>query len=303
MVVDKVKNTTDFSKGIIIVLLGAICFSTKGIFAKLAYQHGASAIDILNLRMLFALPFYVLIYAQENYKNKLPIKKNTWKNIIIIGIIGYYLAALFDFIGLQYITANLERIVIFTYPTFVIILGYIFYRRKINSVQIISIALCYLGIILSFYSDSNYFDFANGIIGIAFVLLSSLTYAFYLVRSDTIILEIGTLRFTCLSMIISCIAVLIHNLFTNGFNLLSYNKDIYILGITIAIVSTVLPSFLMTYGISLIGSSTMSIVASFGPISTMILAHFILNESITILHIIGTLLVLLGIYLISKKSR
>lgn len=301
--IDKVNRFSQFTKGIIMVLLGAICFSTKGIFAKLSYQLGASAIDILNLRMLFSLPIYVIIYLYENKKRSISINNKTWKNIVIIGVIGYYLAALFDFIGLQYISANLERIVIFTYPTFVLLLGYVFYKRKINKIQIISIILCYLGIVLSFISDISNFDFNEGILGIGFVLLSSLTYAFYLVRSDSIIKNIGTLRFTCLSMIVSCIAVLIHNFIFNGFNLLSYTSPIYLLGITIAIISTVLPSFFMSYGISLIGSANMSIVASFGPISTMVLAYYILNEKITILHIAGTILVLLGVYLIGRKGK
>lgn len=296
-------HKNNFSKGVLMVLLGAICFSSKGVFAKLSYQHGASAIDILNLRMLFSLPFYILIYFNEQRKNKISITNSIKRNILIIGIIGYYLAALFDFIGLQYISANLERIVIFTYPTFVLILGYILFKRNINKIQLISILLCYAGIVISFYSDIQHFDFKNGIMGISFVLLSSLTYAFYLVKSDNIIKEIGTLRFTCLSMIISCCAVLIHNFILNGFNLFSYSKTIYLLGFVIATISTVLPSFFISYGISLIGSSNMSIVASFGPISTMFLAYFILQEKITLLHVVGTFLVLVGVYLIGKKGK
>lgn len=296
-------SSKQFSKGVMMVLLGAICFSTKGVFAKLAYLQGAKALDILFLRMLFALPFYIVIYFKETRKRKLEISKSNYYNILLIGIIGYYLAALFDFIGLQYISANLERIVIFTYPTFVLILGYIFYKRNVSRIQLISIFLCYLGILVSFMSDIKYLDFKNGIVGIGFVLLSSLTYAFYLVRSDSIIKSIGTLRFTCLSMIVSCFAVLLHHVIFNGIHMFSYNATIYFLGVVIAIVSTVLPSFLMTYGISLIGSSNMSIVASFGPIATMFLAYFFLNEKITLLHCIGTLLVLVGVYLIGKKGK
>lgn len=288
-------------RGIFMVLLGAVFFSTKGIFAKLAYRYGVDAIAILNLRMLFSLPFYIVIYYRESLKKSIKISQTDKKDILIIGLIGYYLAALFDFKGLEYISANLERIVIFTYPTFVLLLGFLIYKRKITNTQILAVVICYLGILCSFLSDIKSIDIKSSLIGIGFVLLSSLTYAFYLVRSDSIISRIGTLRFTCISMIISCVAVLLHNFIKNGFDLLSFSMPIYILGFTIAVVSTVLPSFLMTYGISLIGSSNMSIIASVGPVSTLFLAYFILGEPITLLHITGTLLVLIGVYTISKK--
>ncbi|HNC63109.1 MAG TPA: DMT family transporter, partial [Chitinophagales bacterium] len=281
---------------------GAICFSSKGVLAKLAYRYGVSSLDVLNLRMLFSLPFYLFIYFRETKRKPIAIKPSIRWDIVLLGLIGYYLAALFDFKGLEYVSANLERITIFIYPTFVLLLGFIFYRRKVSLVQLISVLICYVGIVLAFYADIDSMDFKKGFIGVVFVLLSALTYAFYLVRSDNIIKNIGTLRFTCLSMMVSCIAVLIHNFLVNGFNLLSFSMNIYIICGIIAIGATVLPSFLMTYGISLIGSSNMSIIASIGPVSTMFLAYYILGESMTWMHILGTILVLLGIYILSKRS-
>ncbi len=294
--------TSQKQKGIFFVIIGAICFSSKGVLAKLAYRYGVSSLDVLNLRMLFSLPFYLFIYFREAKRKPIAIKPSIRWDIVLLGLIGYYLAALFDFKGLEYVSANLERITIFIYPTFVLLLGFIFYRRKVTLVQLISVLICYVGIVLAFYADIDSMDFKKGFIGVVFVLLSALTYAFYLVRSDNIIKNIGTLRFTCLSMMVSCIAVLIHNFLVNGFNLLSFSMNIYIICGIIAIGATVLPSFLMTYGISLIGSSNMSIIASIGSVSTMFLAYYILGESMTWMHILGTILVLLGIYILSKRS-
>ena len=293
------KNQSTYIKGITLVFLGAVCFSTKAIFAKLAFKYGVDGITILMIRMLFSLPFYIVILFFENNKKSIRIPQKTWTTILILGIIGYYLAALFDFIGLQYVSANLERIVIFTYPTFVLLMGKLFFNRKILPIQFLAILICYIGIILAFYSDKSIYNTANLGKGCVFILLSSLTYAFYLVNSDTVIKKIGTVRFTCISMIISCMAVLIHFAILHGFSIFNFPKQVYWLGICIAIISTVLPSFLMTNGIRLIGSSNMSIVASIGPIATIFMSYFILKEHISLLHLLGTFFVLIGVLVIS----
>jgi drug/metabolite transporter (DMT)-like permease len=296
--------SSNFYKGIIFVFFGALCFSTKGIFAKLSFQYGVNGLQILMLRMLFALPFYVVILANE-YRKKTPaqINKNDWWNIIILGLIGYYLAALFDFIGLQYVSASLERNIIFTYPTFVLLLSKLFFNRKINSTQITAVVVCYIGIVIAFYSDKAAYVSSNLTKGTIFILLSALTYALYLVKSDHLIKNVGTIRFTCISMIVSCIAVIIHFILVNGFDIFHFPIQVYFIGLTIAIVSTVLPSFLMTKGISYIGSSNMAIIASIGPIATIVLSYYILNEDFTLMHLSGTILVLVGVLLISIKGN
>lgn len=293
-----------FYKGILFVFFGAICFSTKGIFAKLAFQYGVDGLQILMLRMLFALPFYVVILIREYQRvSVVPIVKSDWINIITLGLIGYYLAALFDFLGLQYVSASLERNIIFTYPTFVLVMSKLFFNRKIRAVQIIAVIVCYTGILLAFYSDKASYESNNLTKGTIFVLLSSLTYALYLVKSDGLIKNIGTVRFTCISMIVSCLAVLIHYIVLHGFDVFNFPKQVYIIGIVIAVVSTVLPSFLMSKGIQLIGSSNMAIVASIGPIATIFLSYYILHERFTALHLIGTILVLAGVLIISLRGN
>lgn len=294
---------TNFYKGVIYILIGAICFSTKGIFAKLAFRYGVDGLQILTLRMLFALPFYVIILLKEYQKKQTKIDSKDKINIITLGLIGYYLAALFDFLGLQYVSASLERNIIFTYPTFVLIMSKIFFKRKIYSIQVLAVIICYIGIILAFYSDRAFYASASLIKGTIFVLISSITYALYLVKSDDLIKNVGTIRFTCISMIVSCIAVLVHYIIVHGFNIFSFPYQVYLIGLGVAIISTVLPSFLMTAGISFVGSSNMAIIASVGPIATIFLASIILQEHVSVLHIIGTLFVLLGVLMISKFGK
>ncbi len=293
---------SSFYKGIVLVFCGAVCFSTKGIFAKLAFTFGVDGLEILMLRMLFALPLYILILINEYQKVPEAIGKQNWISIITLGLIGYYLAALFDFMGLQYVSASLERNIIFTYPTFVLIMSRIFYKRKLYPVQIIAVAICYIGILVAFYSDKASYVSSNLTKGTIFVLLSSLTYALYLVRSDLLIRNIGTVRFTCISMIVSCIAVLTHYVIVHGFAIFSFPYQVYLLGIGVAIIGTVLPSFLMTKGIALIGSSNMAIIASIGPIATIVFSYYILHESFSFMHFLGTLLVLTGVLLISIRG-
>ena len=292
-----------FYKGVLFVFFGALCFSTKGIFAKLAFRYGVDGLQILTLRMLFALPFYVIILFNEYKKQPAPIIKNDWLNIITLGLIGYYLAALFDFLGLQYVSASLERNIIFTYPTFVLLMSRLFFKRKIQTIQIIAVVICYTGILLAFYSDKAAYASANLMKGTIFVLLSSLTYALYLVKSDGLIKNVGTIRFTCISMIVSCIAVIVHYLIVHGINIFSFPYQVYLIGVGVAVISTVFPSFLMTKGIELIGSSNMAIIASIGPISTIFLSTLILKETFSLLHIIGTILVLAGVLIISIKGN
>ena len=160
-----------------------------------------------------------------------------------------------------------------------------------------------MGILLAFYSDKAAYASHNLMKGTIFVLLSAITYALYLVKSDGLIRNIGPIRFTCISMIVSCIAVLVHYMLVHGFDIFSFPYQVYLLGFGVAVLGTVLPSFLMTKGIELIGSSNMAIIASIGPIATIFLSNIFLNESLSFLHIIGTVLVLTGVLVISIKGK
>lgn len=289
-----------YSFGVLMVLLGSICFSTKAIFVKLGLREGIDSITLLMLRMLFAFPVYVFyaFYLYKKGKFKV-LNKRDYLSILLLGVLGYYLASLFDFLGLAYINASLERLILFVYPTFVLIMGKLFFQRKINKLQWIAVAITYAGMLFAFITDMK-LDYNNGmILGIVLILLSAITYAYYLVSSDQLIAKIGSSTFTTLSMLVSSFAVLLHFTIQKPIDLLNYDTKIYALGMALGWIATVLPTFMISAGIKHIGSSNASLLASVGPVSTITLATIFLDEHITFYHIIGTFLVLIGVSLIS----
>lgn len=287
-----------------LVFFGAICFSTKAVIVKLAYQHTIDPVSLLALRMVFSLPFFLIIgFLSGRKEDKTNLVKSEWIKIILLGIIGYYLASLFDFQGLQYITASLERLILFVYPTMVVIITAIIYRNPIKSNQYIALGLTYIGIFIAFAFDVSLQGQRNIGIGALLIFGSAFSYAIYLVGSGSMIPKVGILRFTSYAMSFSAFAVIIHAYFINGLNIWNYSPEVYTLSIFMAILSTVIPSFLISGGIKLIGSNNASIIASIGPISTIVLANIFLDETISISQLIGTLFVLMGVLMITLKGN
>jgi len=291
-----------FWYGIAIGVLGVVLFSSKAVMVKIAYNYKVDAISMLLLRMLFSLPFYVIIaYAYRNNKNDSVIFKKDYAWIVFFGFVGYYLASYFDFVGLTYIKASLERIILFIYPTIVILLNKFFLKQTINKIQVAAIGLTYLGVIIAFW-DEVVISSTDTYLGAFFILLSAITYASYLVGSGWLIPKFGVIRFTAYAMLISCVCVFIHYGIINETDLFSFTWQVYVLGFLIAIFATVIPSFLVSTSIKIISSSNFAIVAGFGPISTIILAAIFLNEKLTILQLFGALIVIVGIVFVSVKK-
>ncbi len=269
---------------------------------KLAYNYDVDAITMLLLRMLFSFPFYVVIaYLYRNKNNDIKNTKKEYYWVVFFGLVGYYLASYFDFVGLTYIKASLERIILFIYPTIVILLNRLFFKQKITKVQSIAIFLSYLGILIAF---SDEVDISGGSVylGGFFILLSAITYASYLVGSGWLIPKFGVVKFTAYAMIVSCFCVFIHFSFIGDTDLFSLPWQVYGLGFLIAIFATVIPSFMVSASIKIISSSNFAIVAGIGPISTIILASFFLNERLTLVQFFGALLVIIGIVVTSLKK-
>jgi len=289
--------------GALFVFIGAVLFSAKAVTVKLCYQYGVDPVSLLVLRMVFSLPFYIIIllYYNKKYPSK-EIQKKEWYLIIFLGIVGYYGASYFDFSGLKYITASLERLILFIYPTIVVIISSILFKRKINGNQIIALILTYAGILFAVLHDLHQ-DQHNVLIGGLLIFLSAVTYAMYLIGTEKLIPLIGTVRFTSYAMIVSTIAVIIHYLLSQDLEVFHLRKEVYYLAIFMAVFSTVIPSFLISEGIRMVGSGTASIIGSIGPVSTIILAYIFLGEDISIYQIIGTLLVLAGVLIVSRKKE
>ncbi len=297
------QTTKRFWYGVAIGVLGVVLFSSKAVMVKLSYNYHVDPISILLLRMLFSFPFYAVIaymYRNQNSHIKVSVKDYSW--IVFFGFIGYYLASYFDFVGLTYIKASLERIILFLYPTIVILFNRIFLKQSITRVQTGAIALTYLGIVIAF-SDEVVVSGSDAYLGGFFILLSAMTYASFLVGSGWLIPKFGVMKFTAYAMIVSCICVFVHYSLISEIDLFSFSWEVYFLGFLIAIFATVIPSFLVSASIKMISSSNFAIVAGTGPISTIILAAIFLNESLTLLQLFGAFVVIIGILLVSIKKR
>jgi drug/metabolite transporter (DMT)-like permease len=302
-----VKNTgSTFLSGIIIALIGAVCFSTKAIFVKLAYRDTTvDAVSLLALRMLFSLPFFIVSAGISSSKSE--NKKFTfpqWIGIAAIGCIGYYISSLLDFLGLQYVSAGIERLILFIYPTLVVLISSLVFKSKINRYQWLAIVLSYAGLLIAFWSEVK-IDTGNPgfLTGSVLIFICALTYATYIVGSGRLIPLVGAAKFNSYAMTFACVAVLLHFWVMGQHSLLHLDPLVYLYSLAMAIVSTVIPSYLVTEGIKRIGSDNAAIVGSVGPVSTILQAYIFLSEPVSLYQLMGTALILVGVLMISRKPK
>lgn len=289
--------------GILIVLLGNVLFSAKAIFAKLIYQYDVDPTTLLTLRMAFSLPIYLVVaIISRRRKPDLQISKKDWVNLLIFAFLGYYGASLLNFMGLLYITAGLERLILFSYPTMVVVLGAIFYKVPITSRQVLALVLTYFGIAIVFIPALP--EAGPGFaLGTALVFGSALSFAIYLIRVGKYIQRLGTGLYTSYVMVLATGMIFVHFLLTRDFSALVLPWKVYGLFLMLAIFSTVIPVFLISEGIRRIGASDTSIVASVGPVATIVLANIFLSEPITGIQIFGTAFVLAGVWFVSRAKE
>ena len=298
------KNKIVFG-GFVITFIGALFFSTKAILVKLAFANThTDAVTILALRMLFALPFYVAIgLFTSNKRSNVYFTRRQWIYILLLGLTGYYVSSLCDFIGLQYVSAGLERLILFIYPTLAVLLNAMIFRQRINNYQKLAMVLTYIGIGIAFWGEMKIDSSSpNFFLGSFFCFLCAITFAIYLVGSGKMIAETGATKFTSYAMIAAAGGIFIHY-FVSGRTVHYMDANLLWYGFALAILATVIPTFLMSNGIKKIGSSNAAIISSIGPVSTILQAHFILGERITVAQIMGTVLVIIGVLLIGWRSR
>lgn len=293
----------DVFLGVIFALLAAVGFSAKAILVKLAYQGGVDAITLLALRMAFSVPFFIGVTVWIRHQHAEPLNTHDRLLVLALGLIGYYLSSFLDFLGLQYISAGLERLILFLYPTMTVILSALIYRRAIGKKVIVAMALSYAGIALVFLHDVGLKQGGSVVLGSALVFLSTLSYSSYLVGVGHAVKRIGTTRFTAYAMIVASVASLLQFVVMRPLSSLDLPRQVYELSIAMAIFSTVLPVFLLSYAIRRIGSGSASLIGSIGPVSTIYLAYLFLNERISLLQILGSSLVLAGVLIISLNSN
>jgi drug/metabolite transporter (DMT)-like permease len=293
--------------GFLFTFTGAVLFSTKAIIVKKAFADiHTDALTLLMLRMLCALPFYLAsIYFTSQNQQHTPLTKRQWIQLILLGLFGYYLSSWLDFEGLQYVSAGLERLILFLYPTFVVLINTFFFQQKITRTQKMALMLTYTGIGIAYFGElSADMSNPNFFWGSLLIFICAVTYAVYLVGSGKLIPQIGASRFTVYSMLTATACVFIHFALKNNWSVLHEGgSQLWIYSILLAIIATVIPSFLLSAGMKRIGSNNVAIISSIGPVSTIVQAHFVLGEKIFAAQVAGTVLVIAGVLLIGWKAR
>jgi len=302
---EKTKQSAIPIAGFIIAFAGSILFSTKAIIVKMAFLHTpADALTLLMLRMVFSLPFFVgAAILASNKKDNVTLSRKHWAGIIALGLFGYYLSSLFDFIGLQYVSAGLERLILFLYPSFVVLINAVLFRQKITRIQKIALALTYLGIGIAYFGELTIdLHNPNFLLGSVLIFICAITFAFYLVGSGKLIPLVGATKFTAYAMLASTAGVFLHYLLTGNFSNMPTGPSLWGYGFLLSIIATVIPGFLISNAMKKIGSNNVAIISSIGPVSTIIQAHFILGERIFLEQVIGTILVIAGVLLTGWKG-
>jgi drug/metabolite transporter (DMT)-like permease len=289
--------------GALWVFLSSIAFSTKAILVKLAYRQGVDSVSLLALRFGFAAPFFAYVAHGGRSRGAISnrLTRRDGSTLVALGVLGYYLASLSDFIGLRYISAGLERLILFVYPTLVVVLEAALFKVRLERRQKLALVITYAGIFLAFRADVGSFG-SDVPRGAACVFASALTYALYLLGAGRMVPKLGSQRFTALALLSATFAVLVHAALS-GARLVGLPPAVYLIGLVMALLATVLPAFLLTRGIALLGSGPAAIVSTVGPVSTILLAYLVLDETISPAEFLGTALVLVGATLVASSSK
>lgn len=298
--------SNSFWIGIALAAMGSLLFSTKAIFAKLAYAAGDVDVEtLLALRMSIALPFF-LITGLRLLQKEPERRKNLTTPLVAktaaIGVLGYYCASWLDFSGLQYLSAQLERLILFTYPLFVVLFGAMFFGQPLNKWTFPSFAITYLGLAVLFSSGDNRAN-PDLTLGAMLVLGSAIAFAFYQLLAKTIISQMGSRLFTSLGMSAAAFATLFHFLLGHDIAQLWVNEEVTLYIALIALFSTVIPAYMLNEALHRIGPQMVGMLGNLSPIFTTILAIIILDESFGPMEALGTLIVLAGIIFFSRMQQ
>lgn len=297
--VTEASSRKHFLGGLAIGIGGAILFSAKAIVAKLIYRYQVDAVTLIAFRMLFSLPVFAAV-AYWKINSSPPLDKRDGVRIVLLGLLGYYLSSFLDFLGLQYITAGLERLILFLTPTFVLLMSVYFLGKKIGRREWLALLASYFGIVLVFAHDVQGGG-QNVALGAVLVLGSAISYAVYLLLSGELVLRVGAMRLVAYAMCVSSVACIVQFFIVHPPTMLIQPWEVYGLSVVNALFCTVLPVFMTMIAVSRIGAASASQAGMIGPVSTLFLGALILGEPITAIQLAGTAMVLAGIYLLSGK--
>ncbi len=291
--------------GPVLAVLGVFGFSLKAILIKLAYAWApADPVTLMTLRMLYSAPFFAAMAWWSGRATGAPaITARDWRLLLGVGFIGYYLASLLDFVGLQYVTASLERLVLYLYPTMVVLLSAVFLAQPVTRRAAFALLLSYAGIALAVWHDIRITGDATSIaLGGALVFGAALCHAIYLVTAGGIIARLGSSRFIAWAMLASTVFIVAHFLVTKSPSALAVPQSIHAISLAMAVFCTVLPTWMIAEAIRRIGASTTSLVGSLGPMFTIGLGAALLGEPVNVLQLAGVGLVLAGVMLVSRRG-
>ncbi len=289
--------------GLLMAATGAIAFSGKAIIVKFAYRYGVDAVTLIMYRMLFALPIFVAM-AWWAGRGKPPIARSDWFGIGALGVSGYYLASFLDFAGLQYISASLERLILYLNPTLVMLLGWALYRKRFTWRQVVGMAVSYGGVLLVFARESSVSDHPDTALGAVLVVGSALSYAVYLVYSGQVVQRIGSLRLVGLATTVACLCCIGQFLLLRPLSAAAdVASEVVWLSLLNATVCTALPVLLVMMGIERVGATVAAQTGMVGPMTTLLLGVVLLGEPFTPGIAAGTLCVLTGIFIFTRSPR
>ena len=292
---------SNFSSGLLLAAAGSIAFSGKAIIVKLAYLHGVDAITLVMLRMLFALPFFIAM-AWWAGRHQAPLTRTDWLGVLGLGFLGYYLSSFLDFLGLQYISASFERLILYLNPTLVLVLGWVLYKRKITYRQGMAMAVSYSGVLLVFGHEVSLVGDNIGL-GAILVFGSAITYAIYLTYSGELVQRLGSLRLAGLATTAACFFCILQFVLLKPVAALNVVPEVIWLSMLNATVCTVLPVLLIMMAIERIGPGLTSQIGMIGPLSTLTMGAFFLNETFNLWILMGTVLVLGGVFWVTKAPK
>ena len=294
-------QASQFTSGLLLAAAGSIALSGKAIIVKFAYRHGVDPITLVMFRMLFAVPFFIAM-AWWAGRGKPPLTRADWWGVIGLGFSGYYISSFLDFLGLQYISASFERLILYLNPTLVLILGWVLYKRKITHRQAVAMAVSYSGVLLVFGHEIS-LEGDNVALGAALVFGSAITYAIYLSYSGQLVQRLGSLRLAGLATTVACFFCILQFVLLKPMSALNVAPEVVWLSMLNATACTVLPVLMVMMAIERIGPGLTSQIGMIGPMSTLTMGAFWLNETFNLWILTGTALVLGGVFWVTQGPK
>ncbi|MBC5781657.1 DMT family transporter [Ramlibacter sp. USB13] len=288
--------------GVVLALAGAMAFSGKAIIVKLAYRYGVDAVTVIMYRMLFALPIFLAMSWWAG-RGQPPLSRRDWLGVLGLGVTGYYLASFLDFLGLQYVTASLERLILYLNPTLVLLLAWVLHRRPFGRAQLAGMAISYAGVMLVFGHEAR-LEGRNVALGTALVFLSAVSYAVYLVYSGEMVKRLRSLRLVGLATTVACVLCIAQFLVLRPVDVaLAVAPEVVWLSLLNAVACTAVPVLLVMMAIERVGASVTAQTGMVGPLSTILLGVWLLGEPFTAWIAAGTALVIVGIFVFTRAAR